>query len=66
MRRTITYSADRSRTLDLNDLAKIVEEAEKLGVTKSTSPTVTIAKSTPTANAGEIRKVSFTNSVRPW
>ena len=58
LKRTVVYTAPRSQTMDLDDLANLILEVNKLSGW-SYHPVVTIQRTSPTAQSGEIKKISI-------
>ena len=58
LKRTVVYTAPRSQTMDLDDLANLIVEVNKLSGWNY-HPVVTIQRTSPTAQSGEIKKISI-------
>lgn len=58
LKRTVSYTAQRSQTLSLDDLANLIIEVNKLSGGNH-NPVVTVQRTSTTAQSGEIKKISI-------
>ena len=58
LKRTVIYTAPRSQTMHLDDLANLIVEVQELSGWNY-HPVVTIQRTSTTAASGEIKKVSI-------
>jgi hypothetical protein len=63
VKRVLSYEADRARALTLEELSKIISDAEGMGMYLSAKPVV-VVRTTPTnyAEVGTVRKITVSDT----